>query len=94
MSLAKGTINPLNVLGIRKLTFIPAHFSKITFSNLRNIEEINRWIYSNLNSRYCIRLKQSLNTDKKIIEIIEVGFEEPKELTMFSLSCPHLNKNN
>lgn len=89
MGIAKGNINPLNVLGIRKLNFIPEHFAMITVSTDRDLEKIDNWIYDNLNSRYCMKVVQIIDENNKISEILKIGVEEPKELTIFSLLCPY-----
>jgi hypothetical protein len=91
MSLAKGTINPLNVLGLRKLHFIPKHFKTIKIVNTLMFQKIDHWIYFNLNSRYCMEIKQGINKHRKITDICVIGLEDPKELTILSLSCPHLH---
>lgn len=93
MALIRGTVNPLNVLGIRKLSFIPQHFAKTYTENLRNIHSIDDWIYTNLNSRYCIKKSHMLDKNNKITEMCEIGMEDAKELTMFSLGCPYLHKD-
>lgn len=92
MALLKGTVNPLNVVGQRRLPYIPLHFSVLKISNCYQVEKIDQWIYYNLNSRYCVKLKQGLNSDRKFTDICEIGVEDPKELTMLSLSCPYLNQ--
>lgn len=94
MSLAKGTVNPLNVVGERTLSYIPLHFAKMTIHHFNPYEltKISMWIYQNLNSRYCIRTKQGLDADRRIIDVIELGIEDHRELTMFNLSCPYLYK--
>lgn len=89
MGILKGNINPLNVLGIRKLNFIPKHFSSITISSDRDIEKIEEWVYANLNSRYCIKCVQFIDDKNKISSIYKFGVEEEKELTIFSLLCPY-----
>lgn len=95
MPLAKGTINPLNVLRQRKLNFIPKHFTifKIDLSQTNDIEKIDQWIYNNLNSRYCVKRKHIIDEDRKIVETCEVGIEDGREMTMFLLACPNLNNN-
>lgn len=90
MALAKGTVNPLNALGLRRLNYIPEHFSRMSIKN--NVEEINSWVYSNLNSRYAINRTLKVGEDNRMIETQEIGFEDSKELTMFSLACPYLHK--
>ena len=92
MSLGKGTINPLNVIGQRRLSYNPKHFETMNIVIKQSVEIIDAWIYYNLNSRYCIRKKQGLNPERKIIDIWEIGFEDPQELTLFNLGCPYLNK--
>ena len=90
MSLLRGTINPLNVLGLRKLSHIPPHFAKMTSKNIDKIDLIDSWIYTRLDSRYCVKKSYVLDQNKKMVEVVEIGVEEPKELSMFSLGCSHL----
>jgi len=94
MSLAKGKVNPLNVVEQRRLSYIPVHFGIMSIESAHYIKLIDQWIYYNLNSRYCVRVKQGLNAQRKIVDVCEIGIEDHKELTMFSLACPHLHKNN
>jgi hypothetical protein len=93
MALANGKINPLNLLGMRRLSYIPPHFESIIIEN-KGINIIDQWIYFNLNSRYCIKTTSVLNSERKIVTGLEIGMEDHKELTMFSLACPFLHKNN
>jgi hypothetical protein len=92
MSLNRGTVNALNVLGFRKLSFIPEHFSKISVDQKIDIKSIEQWIEFNLNSRYAIQNTYKLDDNRKIITIIEIGLEDSKELIMLSLGCQHLHK--
>ena len=92
MALNKGEINPLNVLKFRKLNFIPRHFKKISVNSKINVKEIEYWIEYNLNSRYAIISSHILDENKKVIPIIEIGLEDPKELTLLSLGCNILHK--
>lgn len=91
MSLNRGTVNPLNVLGVRKLSFIPNHFSKITVKHKVDTKNIEHWIEYNLNSRYAIQVKHGLDDNRKITSVIIIGVEDPKELTMLSLGCQFLH---
>jgi hypothetical protein len=91
MSLSRGKINPLNVLGFRKLSFIPEHFSKIVIGHKIDTKIVEHWIEYNLNSRYAIQSKHQLDNNRKIISVSEIGLEDPKELTMLSLGCQHLH---
>jgi hypothetical protein len=90
MALAKGSVNPLNVLGVRRLNFIPKHFAKIHVNNGVSIQKIEHWIYTNLNSRYGI-CKSYKVIDEKITEVSLIGMEDPQEITMLILACPYFN---
>ena len=92
MALNRGTVNALNVLGFRKLSFIPEHFSKISIDQKFDTKIIEQWIEYNLNSRYAIQANYSLDANRKMISVTEIGIEDPKELTMLSLGCQHLHK--
>jgi uncharacterized protein (DUF1786 family) len=92
MSLSKGSVNPLNVLEARRLTFIPKHFTRMRFTDEIWTEKIDVWVYQNLDSRYAIVKSLQLDSNNKMVEIVELGVEDAKELTILSLSCPHLVK--
>lgn len=92
MSIKRGEINPLGVLGLRKLTFVPDHFTTIIIDKKIETRSVERWIETNLNSRYAIQPKVVLNQDNKLITAIEIGLEDPKELTLLSLGCQYLFK--
>lgn len=92
MALKRGSVNPLNVLGFRKLPFIPEHFSKISISHKFDTKLVEHWIEYNLNSRYAIQVRYGLDENRKMIPNTEIGMEDPKELTMLSLGCQHLHK--
>ena len=88
MSLNRGEVNPLGVLGLRKLNFVPEHFSKILVS-FTDIRLLDQWICYHLNSRYAIRETFSIDAKNKMAKHIEIGLEDPKELTMLTLGCPY-----
>ena len=90
MSLNRGEVNPLGLLKMRRLTSSPNHFSKIRVRTDTNINLLDQWISYNLNSRYAIKKTMVLDQNKKMIDALEIGVEDPKELTMLSLGCPHL----
>lgn len=92
MSLNRGEVNPLNVLGIRKLTFIPEHFTKIYIEHKTDTKEIENWINYNLNGRYGITSNYILDADNKILKVFELGFEDPKDLLVLTLGCQLLHK--
>jgi hypothetical protein len=93
MALIRGSVNPLSVLGMRKLNFVPGHFARFTIRDFRgDTKNLDQWINYNLNSRYAIIRRIALDQNKKMIEVVEIGIEDPRELTMLSLGCPHLHK--
>ena len=93
MALNSKTINPLSVLGVRRLPFIPDHFAKLSVKNKNiDIKMLDHWINYHLNSRYAIKKTLVLDNDKKVVEATEIGLEDPKEITMLSLGCPILHK--
>jgi hypothetical protein len=93
MALVRESINPLNVLGARRLSFIPKHFATMTLNKAANTDRIDSWVYQNLDSRYAIVKNLQLDSNNKMVEIHELGVEDAKELTILSLSCPYLDKN-
>jgi hypothetical protein len=90
MALKNKEINPLSVLNARRLGFIPFHFEKISLSKKLDIKLLEDWIEFNLNSRYAIKNIYMLDKDRKIVNGVLIGFENPKETTIFSLTCPYL----
>lgn len=95
MSLKRGEINALGILNLRKLDWIPEHFTKVTTNHLYiDIRMLEQWIEYNLNSRYGIRKTMTVNSEKKLIESLEIGLEDPTEISMLMLGCPLLNARN
>jgi hypothetical protein len=94
MSLNRGTINALGLLGVRKLSFIPNHFTKLSIEHRFNVKDIEHWIEYNLNSRYAIQDGYGLDNNRKIIVTTDIGIEDPKELTMLAIGCKNLYKEN
>jgi hypothetical protein len=92
MSLSRGEINPLSVLGLRRLSFIPEHFAKVSIETTAiDIKLLDHWINYHLNSRYAIKKTLGLDSSKKITEVIEIGIEDPREITMLTLGCPYVH---
>jgi hypothetical protein len=93
MSLSRGEVNSLGVLKLRKLSFIPEHFTRISVDAIVDAKLLDHWITYNLNSRYAIKKKFTVDHNNKMIEVIEIGIEDPREITMLTLGCPYLHKN-
>jgi hypothetical protein len=92
MALARNEINPLSVLGVRRLSFIPRHFTKFVTPEVKNILILDHWINYNLNSRYAITKGITLDNKNRWSNVIEIGLEDPAEMSMLLLSCPHITK--
>lgn len=91
MSLFKNTVNPLSVLGLRKVSFLPHHFKKIVVSSSADIIKIEQWICYRLESRYALHNTFALDYSKKMVNVVEIGLEDPREVTMLALACPYIH---
>jgi hypothetical protein len=94
MALKHGKVNPLNVLEMRKVNRIPKHFQsiKIDTSMQYMIQDIIRWIYSNLNGRFGIAEELIITEQNSVVTRATIGFEDSKEISLFMLTCPYLDK--
>jgi len=93
MALNRGEVNPLSVLGMRQLSFIPEHFTRVTIKNAgTDIRMLDQWINHHLNSRYAVRKIFVIDDSNKMVEGLEIGLEDPIEISMLTLGCPHIYK--
>jgi hypothetical protein len=93
--LRNGTLNPLNVLGFRLVNKIPKHFTTISVEVDCDVPTLTRWIYNNLNSRFGVVSELKVSDRNHMAESKKIGFEDPRETTMFMLTCPYLdNRRN
>jgi hypothetical protein len=90
MSLNRGEINPLGLLGIRRLSFIPEHFTTIHVSKETDIKLLTYWINYNLNSRYAVIDSIMVDDNNKLVNTLEIGMEDPGEISMLTLGCPYI----
>jgi len=87
--------NPYNVLEIRKLRFIPKHFTVIkvhheqTYWTNNLLTSLDKWIYNNCSGRYSI-IEDLDIVDNKVEKVIKIGFENASESSYFSLGCSEL----
>lgn len=86
MPISYNTPNILNSLEIRRVDVLPPHFTTITL-DLRFTSRIEEWILQRLTSRYYIEASLKL-IDNNITYLTTIGFESPKDATMFTLACP------
>lgn len=91
MALARKEVNALNVLGVRKLDHIPDNFTKLSI-NGADTTALESWVMYNLESRFAIKKGLTLDPNNKLVENQEIGIEDPRELTMLTLACPHLHR--
>jgi hypothetical protein len=91
MALARKEVNALNVLGVRKLEHIPDNFTKLSVNGV-DLIALDQWVYYNLDSRYAIKKSLKIDSNNKMIENQEIGIEDPREITMLTLACPHLHR--
>ena len=92
MSLKNGKPNPLNYFNIRRVGFACPHFKYTTVDkyNPNLLKNIDQWIKKNLNNRYYVGQSMALDNTNTIIYTIRIGFESEKELSFFTIACPHL----
>tara|TARA_B110000503_G_scaffold68570_1_gene107049 strand:+ start:4623 stop:4898 length:276 start_codon:yes stop_codon:yes gene_type:complete len=82
--------NPLNFFNLRKLKVPPRHFEYINLQMKYNLEDaLVKWIEEHLKGRFYVGKTLDVNNGT-ITTLIKVGFEEPKEISYFTLACPHL----
>jgi len=71
----------------------PPHFEYISLPLRYNLEDaLAKWITENLKGRYYIGKSVDL-IDNSIETVVKIGFEDPKELSFFTLACPLLKYN-
>ena len=82
-------INPLNIHGIRKVSFPATHFFYTNEISNSNQSRIDSWIYSHLRGRYYIGTGVAFQNNT-IEYVLKIGFEVEKELSFFKLACPYI----
>jgi hypothetical protein len=93
MALKNGKPNPLNYFNMRRVEFAAPHFKYTTVDKYSPglIKNIDYWIRHNLNNRYYIGQGIALDSANSIIYTTRIGFESEKELSFFTIACPHLS---
>jgi hypothetical protein len=83
--------NRLEVFNCRIAGSAPVHFEYIKIPLKYNLEEsISKWIKEHLKGRYYVGKSLNINKENTIENVLKIGFEEPKELSYFTLACPLL----
>lgn len=88
------TINTLELLDLRQVSFAPPHFEYITLPLKFNLEDsLAKWIRKNLKKRFYVGKNLNLDNNNSRSIQLTVGFEDSKEMSYFMLACPHLKYN-
>lgn len=92
MALKNGKPNPLDYFNLRRVEFACPHFKYTTIDryNPSLVKLIDLWIRKNLNNRYYVGQGIALDNSNTIVYNIRIGFESEKELSFFTIACPHL----
>jgi hypothetical protein len=92
MALRTGKPNPLNYFNLRRVEFASPHFKYTTIDkyNPTLIKTLDHWIQYHLNNRYYIGQGIALDNTNTIVYNTVIGFESEKELSFFTIACPHL----
>jgi len=87
-------VNPLNYFNCRQFTKKPdgLQILKLQTDHTETNEHIEKWILENLKGRYYVGKHLAVDNQNRIRNFILVGFENPKELSLFNLSCPHIHR--
>ena len=87
-------VNPLNYFNCRQFTKKPhgLEFLKLNYDWNDNEELLEKWILENLKGRYYVGKHLAVDNQNRIRNFILVGFENPKELSLFNLSCPYIHR--
>ena len=85
-------INPKNFYQ-RELDILPPHFvNTVVKAHEVDIEKMRKWIYEYCTGRYSIT-KDVVLRDSKSRSVTVIGFEEPGDLTFFTLKFAQILQN-
>jgi hypothetical protein len=92
MAIKNGKPNPLNYFGLRRVEVACPHFkyTSIEKYNPTIVKSIDGWIQKNLNNRYYVGQDIAIDHTNTIVYVTRIGFESEKELSFFTIACPHL----
>lgn len=86
--------NPLNYFNVRRFKKKPKNLQCGKYQiDGDDVTENNiiRWINENLKSRFYFGRHLVLDDEGKFQYVFLIGFESPKEMSIFNLSCPHIH---
>ena len=83
--------NPLNIFNLRQVKSAPPHFDYINIPLKYNLENsLAKWIKNHCKHRFYLGKSVVLDNERKMVNVLTVGFEENKDMSYFMLACPHL----
>ena len=86
-----GEPNALNFFGIRKVSKPLPHFTYMQVRFDYGVQDkLDDWIRIHLKGRFYTAKMVQNSQDKKVEYAIKIGFEDAKELTLFTLGCPYI----
>ena len=87
--------NSLNYFDCRKFSKKPdgLQILKLQTDHTETNEHIEKWILENLKGRYYIGKHLDVDNHGTIKNYLLVAFENPKELSIFNLSCPYIQRH-
>jgi hypothetical protein len=88
-----GEVNPLNVLGLRRLEHCPPHFKKVVISLRVEEKRITDWVYENLSGRFWSG-DVAQEVDGRTHKFFCLAFEKPSESSFFALHLDKINITN
>ena len=92
--LKHGEVNPLNVHGLRTLSWCPPHFERVQFDLSVNEKVITDWIYENLEGRFYIgSIDVVQEGSRPTYRQCLVAFELASEASYFSIFLPQINQH-
>lgn len=93
--LKHGEVNPLNIHGLRQISWCPPHFEQLLFDPSVTEKVIADWIYENLSGRFYLGQADVKSADgRPTYRQMLVAFEHASEASYFGLCLPQINVNN
>lgn len=90
--LKHGEVNPLNVHGLREISWCPPHFTKVNFQSYITEKVLKDWLYENLSGRFYVGVVDVSKSPNGSTRNQLVAFEIPGEASYFSLFLTQINQ--
>ena len=86
-----GEPNPLNIHGLREVSWCPPHFTQVSFESVVTEKVIKDWLYENLEGRFYVGIVDINKSPSGSSRSQLVAFEIPGEASYFSLYLGQIN---